>query len=215
MRITGKILKMNSSQLKNSSRFIFYPKSWIKNKITGEVRWFESIGRNAEDEAATHWAFFDSRGKIENLGNSFFDTKTYNSLDNAQIHEQQKAYLLKVSIKINKNTGVKADPFNNITFEYLCSIFLGTLFGNNSSKGSDLPGVIWDYGGSDFITKKLPYTLVKGSVFTLDLVLSSQTAGIGSDRVSNVRADAVYYFNKRTKSYIDNEVLFRIKNHKF
>lgn len=215
MKTTGKILKMNSLQLKNSSRFIFYPKSWIKNKITGEVRWFESIGRNAEEEAARHWAFFDSRGKIENLGNSFFDVRTNNSLDNAQIQEQQKAYLLEVSKKINSNTGVKEDPYNNITFEYLCSIFLGTSFGNNSSKGSDLPGVIWGYGGSDFIAKKLPYTLVKGSVFTLDLALNSQSAGVASDIASNKRASAVNYFKTRTNNYIDNDVLFRIKQHKF
>lgn len=206
---------MKSLQLKKSVAFISYPKSWIKNKLTGEVKWFESISNNAEDAAAMHWAFFDSRGKMENLGSSFFDTKTYNSLDNSQIQKQQKAYLLAVSLKINKSTGVKEDPFNNITFEYLSSIFLGTPFGNKSNNSSDLPGVIWDYGGSDFITRKLPYTFVKGSVFALDLVLSSQGAGSGSDIASNVRAKAVNYFMTRTKNYIDNDVLFRIKQHKF
>ena len=210
-----KFLKMKSLQLKKSVAFISYPKSWIKNKLTGEVKWFESISNNAEDAAAMHWAFFDSRGKMENLGSSFFDTKTYNSLDNSQIQKQQKAYLLAVSLKINKSTGVKEDPFNNITFEYLSSIFLGTPFGSKSNNSSDLPGVIWDYGGSDFITRKLPYTFVKGSVFALDLVLSSQGAGSGSDIASNVRAKAVNYFMTRTKNYIDNDVLFRIKQHKF
>jgi hypothetical protein len=206
---------MNNLQSKKKVAFIFYPKSWIKNKLTGEVKWFEAISRNAEDAAAMHWAFFDSKGKMENLGSSFFDAKTNNCLDNAQIQKQQKAYLLAVSLKINKSTGVKEDPLNNIAFEYLSSVFLGTPFGNNSNNGSDLPGVIWDYGGSDFITRKLPYTFVKGSVFALDLVLSSQDAGLGSDIASNVRAKAVNYFMTRTKNYIDNDVLFRIKQHKF
>lgn len=206
---------MNNLKLKSSVRFIFYPKSWIKNKITGEVRWFEAIGRNAEDAAAAHWAFFNSHDKIENLGNSFFDTKTFNSMDNAQMNQQRKEYLLKVSIKINQNTGVREDLYNNITYKYLCSVFLGTPFGNNSSKGSDLPGVIWSYGGSDLITKKLPYTLVKGTVFTADLILSSQTAGIGSDMASNTRAEAVNCFKTRTIHYLDSEILFKIKQHKF
>jgi hypothetical protein len=215
LRITGKILKMNSLKIKRTSAFIFYPKCWIKNKLTGEVRWFEALGRNAEDAAAMHWAFFDSRDKMQNLGSSFFDTKSNDSLDNAQIYKQQMAYLLEVAIKINKNTGVKEDPYNNITFEYLMSIFLGTSFGNNTNKSSDLPGVIWSYGGSDFITKKLPYTLVKGSVFTFDLFMSSQNAGLGSDVASNDRARAINYFETKTKSYIGNETLFKIKQHTF
>jgi hypothetical protein len=206
---------MKSLQLKRSITFIFYPKSWIKNKLTGEVKWFEATSRNAEDAAAMHWAFFDSKGKMENLGSSFFGIKTNNSLDNAQIWKQQKAYLLAVSLKINNSTGVKEDLFINIAFEYLSSIFLGTPFGSNPNNGSDLPGVIWDYGGSDFITRKLPYTFVKGSVFALDLFLSSEGAGAGSDIASNVRANAVNYFNLRTKNYIDNDVLLRIKLHKF
>lgn len=211
-----KFLKMKSLQLKKSVAFISYPKSWIKNKLTGEVKWFESISNNAEDAAAMHWAFFDSRGKMENLGSSFFDTKTYNSLDNSQIQKQQKAYLLAVSLKINKSTGVKEDPFNNITFEYLSSIFLGTIFGSKSNNGSDLPGVIWDYGGGVTAEKKLVGGLVSFATYNLfDSFMSSQDAGVGSDIASNVRAKAVNYFMTRTKSFIDNEVLFRIKHHKF
>lgn len=211
-----KFLKMKSLQLKKSVAFISYPKSWIKNKLTGEVKWFESISNNAEDAAAMHWAFFDSRGKMENLGSSFFDTKTYNSLDNSQIQKQQKAYLLAVSLKINKSTGVKEDPFNNITFEYLSSIFLGTPFGSKSNNSSDLPGVIWDYGGGVTAEKKLVGGLVSFATYNLfDSFMSSQDAGVGSDIASNVRAKAVNYFMTRTKSFIDNEVLFRIKHHKF
>jgi hypothetical protein len=207
---------MNNLQSKKKVAFIFYPKSWIRNKLTGEVKWFESISNNAEDAAAMHWAFFDSRGKIENLGSSFFDTKTNNCLDNTQIRKQQKAYLLAVSLKINKNTGVKEDPFNNITFEYLSSIFLGTPFGSKSNNDSDLPGLIWDLGGSDYITRKLPYTLVEGSVFVLDnIFLASEAMGAGADRASHIRSDAVNYFKTRTKNHIDNDVLFRIKQHKF
>jgi hypothetical protein len=211
-----KFLKMKSLRLKKSVAFISYPKSWIKNKLTGEVKWFEANSRNAEDAAAMHWAFFDSKGKMENLGSSFFDTKTNNSLDNSQIQKQQKAYLLAVSLKINKSTGVKEDPFNNITFEYLSSIFLGTPFGSKSNNSSDLPGVIWDYGGGNFVESKLPNTkIVRLGFKSLDIYLSSENVGMGSDMVSNVRANAVNYFMTRTKNYIDSEVLFRIKQHKF
>jgi hypothetical protein len=207
---------MNDLQSKKKVAFVFYPKSWIRNKLTGEVKWFESISNNAEDAAAMHWAFFDSRGKMENLGSSFFDTKTNNSLDNSQIQKQQKAYLRVVSLKINKNTGVKEDPCNNITFEYLSSIFLGTPFGRKSNNDSYLPGLIWDYGGSDFVTRKLPYALIKGSVAVLDHVfLASEAMGAGADRAPHIRSDAVNYFKTRTKNYIDSDVLFRIKQHKF
>lgn len=208
---------MNNLKLKSSVRFIFYPKSWIKNKITGEVRWFEAIGRNAEDAAAAHWAFFNSHDKIENLGSSFFETKTFNSMDNTQMNQQRKEYLLKVSIKINQNTGVKEDLYNNITYEYLCSFFLGTPFGNNSSKGSELPGVIWGYGGGGVaVEKKFVKGLVSFSSFNLfDSFMSSQDIEMGSDKNSNDRAKAVNDFNSRTKNYIDNEVLLNIKLHKF
>ena len=209
---------MNNLKLKSSVRFIFYPKSWIKNKITGEVRWFEAIGRNAEDAAAAHWAFFNSHDKIENLGSSFFETKTFNSLDNTQMNQQRKEYLLKVSIKINQNTGVKEDLYNNVTYEYLCSVFLGTPFGNNSSKGSELPGAIWGYGGGGVAVEKkfVKGFISKAAVFQLfDAYMSLQDVGTGSDVASNDRARAVNYFNEKTKNYIDNEVLFQIKQHKF
>ena len=173
------------------------PDDWIKNKITGEVKWFEGTGKKAEAAAAQHWGLFDSKGKTENLGSSFFGTKTNNSLDNAQIRKEQSSYLHDVSLKINDKAGVKQKGFgNNITQEYLSSVFLGTPFGNNSNNDSDLPGVIWDYGWSDFIARKLPYTAVKGAVFILDIALSSEGAGAGSDRASNERADAVNYFKK-------------------
>lgn len=209
---------MKNKQFKLNNVFISYPKCWIKNKNTGEVKWFESPSGKAEDVAARYWAFFDIKDKMENLGSSFFDTKTYNYLDNAQIYEQQKEYLFQVSIKINKNTGVKEDPYNNIAFEYLCSIFLNTSFGNNSLKGSDLPGVIWGYGGGGVLAEKkiVKGFISKATVFQFfDAYMSSIDVGVGSDVTSNARAKAVNYFKERTKAYIDNQVLFRIKQHIF
>lgn len=206
---------MKSLKFKSNSTFIFDRMCWIKNKITGEVKWFESLSEKAEDAAAKHWAFFDRRDKMENLGNSFFDTKTYDSLDNAQIKKHQRAYLLQVSIKINKDTGVKGNPCNNITFEYLSSIFLRTSFRNNSNKNYELPEIIWGFGAGVKAENKGTKELMSFGTSNLSDSFISQNAVIGSYVASNDRARAINYFETKTKSYISNHTLFRIKQHRF
>jgi RHS repeat-associated protein len=190
---------------------------WEKNKETGEVKWFDGTGKQAENAATKHWGFLDGRGKTENLGSSFFGTKTNNELDNAQIHQQQYDYLSSAANKINQQAGVKQEGFgNNITLEYLSSKFLGTSFGNNSNKGSDLPGVIWDYGGGVKVEKYFVKGLVSAAAYNLfDAYLSSQDLGVGSDRTSHIRADAVNYFKTVTIDYITPTTLFNINLHKF
>lgn len=193
------------------------PDDWIKNNETGEVKWFDGTSKEAQASADKYWGFFNNKGKTDNLGTSFFGIKTNNALDNSQIFEQQYAYLLEVSLKINKEAGVQNDLFfnNNITLEYLSSKFLGTAFGTTPSKGSDLPGLVWDYGGSDYVARKLPYTLVKGGLFVVDLTLSSQATGVTADRNSNVRARAVNYFKTSTMNYLNQKTLTKINLHKF
>lgn len=76
--------------------------------------------------------------------------------------------------------------------------------------------MIWDNGGADYVQKKLPNTNFIKTVFTgLDLYLSSENAGLGSDRATHVRADLVKYLNNYTKNFIDNKTLFLISSHKF
>lgn len=104
---------------------------------------------------------------------------------------------------------------NNIAFEYLSSEFLGTSFGGTSDKGSDLPGVIWDYGGADVVQDKMPKNILTKTLFRgIDLYLSSENMGVGSDRASNIRADAVKYFKTKTINYLDIETLIKISLYK-
>ena len=66
-----------------------------------------------------------------------------------------------------------------------------------------------------YVARKLPYTLVKGGLFVLDLALSSQATGVTADRNSNVRAQAVNYFNTSTMNYLNQKTLTKINLHKF
>lgn len=134
----------------------------------------------------------------------------------AQIYRQRYAYLLEVSLKINELSGAKNSYGNNITLEYLSSIFLGTSFGNPSSKGSELPGFIWGYGGADIVQRGIPKNILTKTAFRgIDIYLNSIDAGTGSDRVSNVRANAVNYFKTSTINYINPATLFNINTHTF
>jgi hypothetical protein len=191
---------------------------WIKNNGTGEVKWFDGTGKQAEAAAFKHWGFFDSRGKTTNLGSSFFGTTGNTFGDYSQISAEQLQYLLSCSYKINSMAGVNYDfrfP-ENLSFEYLKNAFLGTPFGRSSEKGSEIPGVIWDYGGGVKVEKYFVKGLVSATAYNLfDAYLSSQNLGVGSDRASRVRADAVNYFKTTTVNYITPATLFNINLHKF
>ena len=191
---------------------------WIKNNDTGEVKWFDGTGQQAVDQANKHWNFFDSRGKTKNLGGAFFGTTGETIFDYSQIKDQQQLYLLLCSYKINSMSGVKLDATfgNNLAFEYLKSAFFGVPFGKSSSGGSDIPGLIWDYGGADVVQNKMPKNILTKTAFkALDIYLSSEGAGAGSDRASHARADAVNYFKTTTINNITPATLFNISLHKF
>jgi hypothetical protein len=196
------------------------PTDWIKNNETGEVKWFEGTGQKAVDSANKHWVFFNSKGKTTNLGSSFFGTKGESDSESYQIKNEQLSYLLAVSNKINKMSGVKQNQDilggSNLAFEYLQSIFFGVPFGKKSNKSSDLPGVIWDYGGGVTVEKHFVNGLVSATIYNLfDAYLSSQPLGVGSDRATHIRANEVNYFKTNTVNYITPATLFRINLHKF
>ncbi len=192
------------------------PDDWIENKETGEVKWFQGTGGKAEASALNHWGFFDSRGKTKNLGSSFFGTRGTTFLENSQIITEQISYLLAASLKINSMAGVKQDGVNNLAFEYLMSVYFGTSFGKSPEKKSELPGVIWDYGGGVKAENYFVKGLVSRTSYTLfDAYISSQDMGLGSDKTSHVRADAVNYFKTTTANYITPTTLFNINLHKF
>ena len=50
---------------------------------------------------------------------------------------------------------------------------------------------------------------------TLDIYLSSQKLGVGSDRAAHLRANEVNYFKTNTVNYITPATLFSINLHKF
>ena len=196
------------------------PTDWIKNNETGEVKWFDGTGQKAVDSANKQWGFFYSKGKTTNLGSSFFGTTGESDSDSYQIKNEQLRYLLAVSNKINKMAGVNQSQDLlggcNLAFEYLQSAFFGVPFGKSSNKSSDLPGVIWDYGGSVEADKYFGKSIISKTALTLfDVYMSSQSLGVGSDRATHLRANAVNYFKTNTVNYITPATLFSINLHKF
>jgi RHS repeat-associated protein len=195
------------------------PTDWIKNNETGEVKWFDGTGQKAVDSANKHWGFFNSKGKTTNLGSSFFGTTGESDSDSYQIKNEQLRYLLSVSNKINKMAGVAQNQDilgSNLAFEYLKSTFFGVPFEKSSTSSSDLPGVIWDYGGGVTVEKHFVKGLVSATIYNLfDAYLSSQQLGVGSDRAAHLRANEVNYFKTNTVNYITPATLFSINLHKF
>ncbi|MFB9057520.1 RHS repeat domain-containing protein, partial [Mariniflexile ostreae] len=206
---------------------------WIKNLNTGEVKWFDAKGKQAIDMAATHWkegnliTGADNPDNFKNLGDSYFGPTKGNILDKTKILDQRKSYLQQVSAKINDKAGVNVGDFgnfNNITNEFLSSKFLGTPFGNKeSNSGSDIPGLVWDYGISPSIDRSLKRTSLSNlakvaigmSATAVGYFLSSETAGNGSDMVSYNRANAINHFKKKTINFLDAGTLMKIATHKF
>ncbi len=198
---------------------------WIKNIKTGEVKWFNGTGKVAEEAAKKHWNFFDSKGKTQNLGSSFFGTKTNNLMDNSQILKEQINYLNLASSKINskafseKSHNINHAYLNKMTVDYLQDIFLGS---NNSANKSDnklaseVFNSAWSYGGANLVESKLPKNVFAKTIFQgFDLYLGSDNLGVGSDKNSHIRADTQHYFKTQTLKLIDSETLYKINLHKF
>ncbi|WP_430614161.1 SpvB/TcaC N-terminal domain-containing protein [Flavobacterium sp. JP2137] len=194
---------------------------WIKNQETGEVKWFDGVGKEAESKAEEHWRTSSTeKPKVENLGSSFFGTRSNNAVDNFQIEKEQDNYLRDVSNRIeSKSYGKNEKPiFENLTYEFLKSTFSGgnSKENNNSDLYKDIFSNVWSNGGSNVVERKLPSTfLVKGALKTLDLYLGSEKAGLGSDKVSRQRADAVHHFKTQTSKIITSDVMLKIRLHKF
>ena len=210
------------------------PPDWIKDLDTGKVKWIDATGNEAINQYAASKGDIDyTTGKAknpenyQNLGDSYFGPTKGNPYDKAQILDQRKTYLNEASAKINEKSGVNVGEngnFNNITNEYLSSIFLGSSFGNNQNKGSDIPGLVWDYGVSpnmdSFLknTNKISNfakTALGAATTTVGYLLSSESLGRGSTTSSRHRVDAVNQFKTNTIKVIDMGTILKIGNHKF
>ena len=193
------------------------PDDWIKYLDTGEVKWFDGTSEEAMDAAQVYFGT-ESSENLENLGDSYFGPTKGNSYDRAQILDQRKSYLRDASDKINKNADWDIDKYdsNNITYEYLSHKFLGTQFGNKQNNDSPLPGIIWDYGGGDFVESKLPKNIVsKVLVKGVDMYFSSQPTALSADKTYMDRARAVNEFKTNTVKFIDMKTILNITLHKF
>lgn len=107
---------------------------WIKNKSTGEVKWFDGINGEAEKKEKVHWrTSLSETPEVENLGSSFFGTLSNNLLDVKQMDAQRESYLKDVSDRLVSEAGVTVsnnefdfgENVNNITFQYLKNYFMG------------------------------------------------------------------------------------------
>lgn len=190
----------------------------------GEVKWFDGVGKEAESKAQNHWrTSATEKPEVENLGSSFFDTKSSNALDNYQMDSDRKEYLMQSAIKLGKEAGVDEGKFginaNIITYDFLKENFMGDSNKSSNSSGGisgELLQIVWDYGGSDYAKDKLPKNIFMTTIFRgMDTYLSSENLGVGSDRTSGLKADARRDFNTKMPSILTKSNLIKIRLHKF
>ena len=162
---------------------------WIKNNKTGEVKWFDGTSDEALASAAIHWDLgigTDATENLTNLGSSFFGTMTDNIFDNSQIQEQQIAYLMDVSNRIDNLSGAKISEFgDNIIFVKLSSFFSVNRESTSVSNSPSMLGVANDLFGLDLLENELRGTHVGSGlkVFnTLTTYLNPQKTSLGASR---------------------------------
>lgn len=192
---------------------------WIKNLITNEVKWFQGVGKEAEDKALKEWGIGQS--DIKNVGSSYFFTMTNNHDDNMQMERQRMVYLGEISEELNnrvfgsrkKIDGVAQDQVKQLTYQYLYSKIYDIQFSELGEKDYKIKSTIYGFGGADFVKTKIPKTAIIGTAFfVVDQILNSQDLNSVSYEQKQ-RAYSVNMFYTKIKPLINKEVLFKTYYH--
>ncbi len=207
------------------------PLDWIKNLETGVVEWYDETGDKAIEKAVT-----DNRENIsiknptdsekknfKNLGASFFGSKGENPSDNAQIKEQQEAYLTEVASDLNAEAGVDYGSneqgngeVGDVTKTVLESFFIG----GNNGEGNSTTSKDNAWTQSQVRSKVHEKTLgklipaLKKGAGTIMAILDTQTLGSGSTKPVNKR-NASKAFKSKVMPLLTAETLMNISTHKY
>lgn len=198
---------------------------WIKNKRTGEVKWFEGTKAEAENTAKEYWRDSMSEpAEIENLGSDFFRTKSNYYFDKGHMDKARELYLRDASYRIGKEAGVSVNDrdfginANDVTFNYLRLFFMTNekVLNNENGIDTELIKFIYGNGGGDVVQKKLPQNMLTKVFFKgLDLYLGSDDLGKGSDMKSYYKKEANAEFKNKVLNHITSETLFKISQRKY
>lgn len=209
------------------------PEDWIKNLVNGVVKWYDAKGQDAINMAAqengdlTGSIFLSSesaKGKYKNLGGFFFGTKGENMSDNEQIEAQQDEYLSEVSSDLNEKAGVDYNSnehgsgfHGDVTKNSLKSLFMGSTKNNITKKDNVFVSLTKDYVQGEVIEKGLEKVLTIGGKTsgTITAIMSSTSAGAGSDRLSRTKVNAINTFKSKVKPLLTIETMSNISKHQF